>query len=86
MAELRVLAALRIEGYAIGGDVLLSGMGPDKARRATRRHGARLAGDVAVAVAGVSGALDPTLRPVVERTGLSCAATCSRAALRPARG
>jgi 4-hydroxy-3-methylbut-2-en-1-yl diphosphate reductase len=63
MAELRVLAALRIEGYALGGDVLLSGMGPDKARRATQRHGARLAGDVAVAVAGVSGALDPTLRP-----------------------
>jgi 4-hydroxy-3-methylbut-2-en-1-yl diphosphate reductase len=63
MAELRVLAALRVEGYAVGGDVLLSGMGPDKARRAPLRHGTRLAGDVAVAVAGVSGGLDPTLRP-----------------------
>ena len=63
MAELRVLAALRIEGYAVGGDVLLSGMGRDKARRVAERHGARLAGDAAVAVAGVSGGLDPTLRP-----------------------
>jgi 4-hydroxy-3-methylbut-2-enyl diphosphate reductase len=63
MAELRVLAALRIEGYAVGGDVLLSGMGPDKARRAPQHHRTRLEGDVAVAVAGVSGGLDPTLRP-----------------------
>jgi 4-hydroxy-3-methylbut-2-en-1-yl diphosphate reductase len=58
-----VLAALRIEGYAVGGDVALSGMGPDKARRAPVRHADRFRGDVAVAVAGVSGGLDPTLRP-----------------------
>ncbi|HXQ18211.1 MAG TPA: 4-hydroxy-3-methylbut-2-enyl diphosphate reductase [Acidimicrobiales bacterium] len=74
MAELRVLSALRIEGYAVGGEVLLSGMGPDKAQRAPVRHGERLAGEVAVAVAGVSGGLDPTLRPgdVVVATELRC--------------
>jgi 4-hydroxy-3-methylbut-2-enyl diphosphate reductase len=63
MAELRVLSALRIEGYAVGGEILLSGMGPDKARQAPQRHARRLSGDVAVAVAGVSGGLDPSLRP-----------------------
>src|SRR5579863_2548984 len=63
MAELRILSALRIEGYAVGGEILLSGMGPDKARRAPERHAGRLRGDVAVAVAGVSGGLDPSLRP-----------------------
>jgi len=63
MAELRVLSALRIEGYAVGGEVVLAGMGPDKARRAPQRHGPRLTGDVAVAVAGISGGLDPALRP-----------------------
>jgi 4-hydroxy-3-methylbut-2-en-1-yl diphosphate reductase len=62
MAELRVLAALRIEGYAVGGDVALSGMGRDKALSAPGRHPG-FDGDIAVAVAGVSGGLDPSLRP-----------------------
>jgi 4-hydroxy-3-methylbut-2-enyl diphosphate reductase len=61
MADLTVVAPLRIEALALGGDVTLIGMGRARATAA----GARLAAlprSRAVALAGVAGGLDPDLR------------------------
>src|ERR1700728_3974114 len=70
MAELRVLAALRIEGYAVGGAVALSGMGRDKALRAPGRHRG-FDGDIAVAVAGGSGAPASAVRAAPPPAGVA---------------
>jgi 4-hydroxy-3-methylbut-2-en-1-yl diphosphate reductase len=64
MADLAVVAPLRIEALAVGGRVTVAGMGRKRASAA----GARLAADLAttgtaVALVGAAGGLDPTLRP-----------------------
>ena len=61
MADLTIVAPLRIEALAIGGEVTVIGMGKAKAEAA----GARLAGSSSrspLALAGVAGGLDPELR------------------------
>jgi len=60
VAELRALAALRIEALALGGRVQVIGMGPQRAANATL-VGAE--GPVAAAMAGVAGGLTPELGP-----------------------
>lgn len=69
--DVAILAALRIEALAIGGEVRLVGMGPDKAQRSGRRLAKELPRDLPVAVLGVSGGFDMALDPgqvVVART------------------
>ena len=61
--ELAVLAALRIEAIAIGGQVRRVGMGPAKAQRAGHRLAGELPPDLPVAILGVCGGLENALDP-----------------------
>ena len=63
MADLQVLAPLRIESFAYGGADTIIGAGRDRARRAGSKLAARLDDQTAVALVGVAGALDPQLVP-----------------------
>ncbi len=63
MAELNVLAPLRIESLAYGGADTIIGAGRDRAQRAGAKLAARLDELTAVALIGVAGALDPQLVP-----------------------
>jgi len=58
-----VLAAMRLEKLALGGPVVRIGMGHERAVAATARLAATLAPGTPVLLAGISGGLDPTLRP-----------------------
>jgi 4-hydroxy-3-methylbut-2-enyl diphosphate reductase len=63
MADLEVLAPLRIESFAYGGADTVIGAGRDRARRAGSKLAARLDEQTAVALVGVAGALAPQLVP-----------------------
>jgi 4-hydroxy-3-methylbut-2-enyl diphosphate reductase len=63
MAELQVLAPLRIESFAYGGADTVIGAGRNRARRSGSKLAARLDVRTAVALVGVAGALDPRLVP-----------------------
>jgi 4-hydroxy-3-methylbut-2-enyl diphosphate reductase len=63
MAELQVLAPLRIESFAYGGVDTVIGAGRDRAQRAGAKLAARLDEQTAVALVGVAGALAPQLVP-----------------------
>ncbi len=63
MAELEVLAPLRIESIAYGGADTVIGSGRARARRSGAKLAARLDEQTAVALVGVAGALAPELRP-----------------------
>ena len=63
MADLQVLAPLRIESFAYGGADTIIGAGRDRARRAGSKLAARLDERTAVALVGVAGALAPQLVP-----------------------
>lgn len=97
-----VLAPLAVEAVAVGRRrsyrVVRTGMGPAKSRRAVRKLASSPAD--AIAVVGVCGALDPTLRPgdvfvadevrgagaAVSCQGDDVAALCEAAGLTVARG
>ncbi len=59
MAELRLVAALRLEALALGGRVQVIGMGPQRAATARLRAAS---GPIAVAMAGVAGGVSPEVR------------------------
>ncbi len=59
MAELRLVAALRLEALALGGRVQVIGMGPQRAATARLRAAP---GPIAVAMAGVAGGVSPEVR------------------------
>ncbi|MGA2527881.1 MAG: 4-hydroxy-3-methylbut-2-enyl diphosphate reductase [Acidimicrobiales bacterium] len=61
-AELKVLTALRVEAFAVGGADVVIGAGAERARRAGAELAARLDEKTAVALVGVAGGLDPSLR------------------------
>jgi len=63
MADLQVIAPLRIESFAYGGADTVIGAGQDRARRAGSKLAARLDERTAVALVGVAGALAPQLVP-----------------------
>ena len=63
MADLQVLAPLRIESFAYGGADTVIGAGRDRAQRSGAKLAARLDELTAVALVGVAGALDPELVP-----------------------
>jgi 4-hydroxy-3-methylbut-2-enyl diphosphate reductase len=63
VADLQVLAPLRIESFAYGGANTIIGAGRDRASRAGSKLAARLDEQTAVALVGVAGALDPQLVP-----------------------
>ncbi len=63
VAELKVLAPLRIESFAYGGVDTVIGAGRDRAQRAGAKLAAHLDEWTAVALVGVAGALDPQLVP-----------------------
>jgi len=63
MADLQVLAPLRIESFAYGGADTVIGAGRNRARRSGSKLAARLDVRTAVALVGVAGALDPRLVP-----------------------
>jgi 4-hydroxy-3-methylbut-2-enyl diphosphate reductase len=63
MADLQVLAPLRIESFAYGGADTIIGAGRDRAQRSGSKLAARLDERTAVALVGVAGALDPQLVP-----------------------
>jgi 4-hydroxy-3-methylbut-2-enyl diphosphate reductase len=63
MADLQVLAPLRIESFAYGGADTIIGAGRNRARRSGSKLAARLDVGTAVALVGVAGALDPRLVP-----------------------
>ncbi len=63
MAELVVVAPLRIEALSVGGRVEVSGAGRAQARAKGVSLAATLADDAAVAIVGVGGGLDPDLVP-----------------------
>jgi 4-hydroxy-3-methylbut-2-enyl diphosphate reductase len=63
MANLQVLAPLRIESFAFGGADTIIGVGRDRAERTGSKLAARLDERTAVALVGVAGALDPQLVP-----------------------
>ncbi len=58
-----MLAALRLEALAIGGEVVLTGMGHAKAAATGGRLSTSLAPDRPLAVVGIAGGLDPSLEP-----------------------
>lgn len=58
-----VLAALRLEALAIGGDVSLTGMGHAKARSTGARLAQTLPPGRPLAIVGIAGGLEPTLEP-----------------------
>ena len=60
---LTVLTALRIEARAVGGDVVVTGMGRGRAEAAGSGLAAGLSPGSPVAVAGIAGGLHPDLRP-----------------------
>jgi 4-hydroxy-3-methylbut-2-enyl diphosphate reductase len=62
-AGVTVLAALRLEALAIGGPVLVVGMGHAKAGASATRLADRLAPGQPLAVVGIAGGLEPTLEP-----------------------
>jgi len=61
--ELCTVAALRLEALAIGGEVVVSGMGRDRASATARRLARDLPGGRPVAFVGVTGVVEPGLRP-----------------------
>ncbi len=61
-ADLKVLTALRVEAFAVGGADVVIGAGAERARRAGAELAARLDEQTAVALVGVAGALAPELR------------------------
>ena len=61
--ELCTVAALRLEALAIGGDVVISGMGRDRSAATARRLARDLPGGRPVAFVGVTGVVEPGLRP-----------------------
>lgn len=63
MADLQVLAPLRIESFAYGGADTIIGAGRERARRSGSKLAARLDEQTAVALVGVAGALAPQLVP-----------------------
>src|SRR5579863_2994706 len=63
MADLQVLAPLRIESFAYGGADTIIGAGRDRAQRSGSKLAARLDQRTAVALIGVAGGLDPQLVP-----------------------
>jgi len=63
MANLQVLAPLRIESFAYGGADTVIGAGRDRAQLAGSKLAARLDEHTAVALVGVAGALAPQLVP-----------------------
>jgi 4-hydroxy-3-methylbut-2-enyl diphosphate reductase len=63
MADLQVLAPLRIESFAYGGADTVIGAGRDRAERSGSKLAARLDERTAVALVGVAGALAPELVP-----------------------
>lgn len=63
MAELKVMAPLRLEALALGGSVGVTGKGPERSQQYARALVGRLHAGTAVALAGVAGALQPGLRP-----------------------
>lgn len=62
-APVVLVAALRVEAWALGGPVTVVGMGPDRAAAGGAALAARLPPDVAVVVSGVCGGLDGSLAP-----------------------
>jgi 4-hydroxy-3-methylbut-2-enyl diphosphate reductase len=58
-----VLAAMRLEKLALGGAVVRIGMGHQRALAATERLAPTLTAGSPVVLAGISGGLDPDLRP-----------------------
>ena len=63
MPEATVVAALRIEAAALGGRVVVTGMGRDRSAATAGGLAGSLANGEPVAVAGVAGGLRPELRP-----------------------
>jgi hypothetical protein len=63
LANLNVLAPLRIESFAYGGADTVIGAGRDRAQRSGAKLASRLDEQTAVALIGVAGALAPELRP-----------------------
>ena len=57
------VAAMRLEALAIGGKVVRTGMGHVRAHAASTRLASRIEPGAAVVLAGISGGLDPQLRP-----------------------
>jgi 4-hydroxy-3-methylbut-2-enyl diphosphate reductase len=57
------VAAMRLEALALGGKVVRTGMGHARARRAAESLASEIEPGAAVVLAGVSGGLDPSLRP-----------------------
>ncbi len=57
------VAAMRLEALAIGGKVVRIGMGHARAQQAARSLASEVAPGAAVVLAGISGGLDPALRP-----------------------
>jgi 4-hydroxy-3-methylbut-2-enyl diphosphate reductase len=54
---------MRLEALALGGHVVRIGMGPARAEASAGALAAQLGRGAAVALAGISGGLDPALRP-----------------------
>lgn len=69
-----VVVALRIERVAVGGAVVVTGMGPRRAAGAAARLARTLAPGTPVVMTGVCGAVDAAVRPgtvvVADRVGL----------------
>jgi 4-hydroxy-3-methylbut-2-enyl diphosphate reductase len=57
------VAAMRLEALAIGGKVVRTGMGHVRCRAAAQSLASELEPGAAVVLAGISGGLDPALRP-----------------------
>jgi len=62
-AGVTVLAALRLEALAIGGDVVRTGMGHAKAGATGTRLAGTLAGGRPLAIVGIAGGLESSLEP-----------------------
>jgi nucleoside phosphorylase len=62
-AGVTILAALRLEALAIGGEVVVTGMGPVKAGSTGARLAPGLAPGRPVAIVGICGGLEPSLEP-----------------------
>jgi len=61
--ELCAVTALRLEALAVGGDVVISGIGRERAAATARRLARDLPGGRPVAFVGVTGVVEPGLRP-----------------------
>jgi 4-hydroxy-3-methylbut-2-en-1-yl diphosphate reductase len=57
------VAAMRLEALAIGGKVVRTGMGHERAHAAAQALASGIEPGAAVVLAGISGGLDPDLRP-----------------------